>query len=140
MRFSVHLCQRKFLNKHLRFSIHVSHALFIPPLVSKSYAPRFCHVRTFQVQLHKRLGVAVTITNGPVSKCERGAWGESCYSTVRCTIFNRSCRILRVCIFCENVRGVVYYETIKRKLNRRLIYECRWDEEVNKREFCECDG
>ena len=23
MRFSVHLCQRKFLNKHLRFSIHV---------------------------------------------------------------------------------------------------------------------
>ncbi len=22
----------------------------------------------------------------------------------------------------------VYHETIKRKLNRRLIYECRWDE------------
>jgi hypothetical protein len=53
MRFSVHLCQRKFLNKHLRFSIHVSHALFVPPLVSKSYAPRFCHVRTFPVQLER---------------------------------------------------------------------------------------
>jgi hypothetical protein len=51
MRFSVHLCQRKFLNKHLRFSIHVSHALFIPTLVSKIYAPRFCHVRTSQVSL-----------------------------------------------------------------------------------------
>jgi hypothetical protein len=51
MRFSVHLCQRKFLNKHLRFSIHVSHALFIPPLVSKSYAPCFYHVRTFPVSL-----------------------------------------------------------------------------------------
>jgi hypothetical protein len=24
----------------------------------------------------------------------------------------------------------VYYETIKRKLNRRLIYECRWDERL----------
>jgi hypothetical protein len=41
MRFSVHLCQRKFHNKHLRFSIHVSHALFIPPLVLKSYASCF---------------------------------------------------------------------------------------------------
>jgi hypothetical protein len=25
---------------------------------------------------------------------------------------------------------VVYYETIKRKLNRRLMYECRWDERL----------
>jgi hypothetical protein len=51
MRFSVHLCQRKFLNKHLRFSIHVLHTSFIPPLVAKSYAPRFCHVRTSPVSL-----------------------------------------------------------------------------------------
>jgi hypothetical protein len=39
MRFPVHLCQRKFLNKHLRFSIHVSHASFIPTLVSMNYVP-----------------------------------------------------------------------------------------------------
>ncbi len=45
MRSSVHLCQRKFLHKHLRFSIHVSHVSFIPSLVAKSYAPRFCHAR-----------------------------------------------------------------------------------------------
>ncbi len=51
MRFSVHLCQRKFLNKHLRFSIHVSHDLFIPTLVSKNYASCFCHVRTSPVSL-----------------------------------------------------------------------------------------
>jgi len=51
MRFSVHLCQRKFLNKHLRFFIHVSHASFIPPLVAKSYAPCICHARTFPVLL-----------------------------------------------------------------------------------------
>ncbi len=51
MRFSVHLCQRKTLDKHLRFSIHVSHASFIPPLVSKIYAPSFCHVRTSPVSL-----------------------------------------------------------------------------------------
>jgi hypothetical protein len=51
MRFSVHLCQRKFLNKHLRFSIHVSHISFIPPLVVKSYAPCFCHTKTFPVLL-----------------------------------------------------------------------------------------
>jgi hypothetical protein len=51
MRFSVHLCQRKFLNKHLRFAIHVSHALFIPPLASKTYDPCFCHVRTSPVSL-----------------------------------------------------------------------------------------
>jgi hypothetical protein len=51
MRFSVHLCQRKFLNKHLRFSIHVLHASFIPPLVAKSYAPCICHARTFPVLL-----------------------------------------------------------------------------------------
>jgi hypothetical protein len=52
MRFSVHLCQRKFLNKHLRFSIHVSHASFIPTLVAKNYAPCICHARTFPVSLH----------------------------------------------------------------------------------------
>ncbi len=51
MRISVHLCQRKFLNKHLHFSIHVSHTSFIPFLVAKSYAPCICHVRTFPVLL-----------------------------------------------------------------------------------------
>jgi hypothetical protein len=51
MRISVHLCQRKFLNKHLRFSIHDLHVFVHPPLVSKSYAPCFCHVRTFPVSL-----------------------------------------------------------------------------------------
>jgi hypothetical protein len=51
IRFSVHLYQRKFLNKHLYFSIHVSHISFIPPLVSKSYAPCFCQVRTSPVLL-----------------------------------------------------------------------------------------
>ena len=51
MRFSVHLCQRKFLNKHLRFSIHVLHASFIPPLVAKRYAPCICHDKTFLVLL-----------------------------------------------------------------------------------------
>jgi hypothetical protein len=49
MRFSVHLCQRKFLNKHLRFSIHVSHVSFIPPLVVKSYVPCISYTRTFPV-------------------------------------------------------------------------------------------
>jgi hypothetical protein len=29
----------------------------------------------------------------------------TCYSTFRCTIVNRSCRIRRVCIFCEHERG-----------------------------------
>jgi hypothetical protein len=28
------------------------------------------------------------------------------------------------------ISNVVYYETIKRKQNRRLIYECRWDERL----------
>ena len=51
MRISVHLCQRKFLNKHLRFPIHDLHVFVHPPLVSKSYAPCFCHVRTFPVSL-----------------------------------------------------------------------------------------
>ena len=51
MRISVHLCQRKFLNKHLRFSIHDFHVFVHPPLVVKSYAPRFCHVWTFPVSL-----------------------------------------------------------------------------------------
>jgi hypothetical protein len=52
MRFSVHLCQRKFCNKHLRFPIHDLHVFVHPPLVSKSYAPCFCHVRTFPVSLY----------------------------------------------------------------------------------------
>jgi hypothetical protein len=51
MRISVHLCQRKFLNKHLRFSIHDLHVFVHPPLVSKNYVPCFCHVRTFPVSL-----------------------------------------------------------------------------------------
>jgi hypothetical protein len=51
MRFSVHLCHRKFLNKHLHFPIHDLHVFVHPPLVSKSYAPCFCHVRTFPVSL-----------------------------------------------------------------------------------------
>jgi hypothetical protein len=40
--------------------------------------------------------------------CERGEWGEcwcTCYSTIRCTIMNRTCRIRQVCIFCEHERG-----------------------------------
>jgi hypothetical protein len=55
-KFSYHeifcsLCQSIFLIKHLRFPIHVSHAIVHPPLVSKSCAPRFCHVRTSPVSL-----------------------------------------------------------------------------------------
>jgi hypothetical protein len=38
--------QGRFLNKHLRHFHHVPHALFIPPLVSTSYAPHICHVWT----------------------------------------------------------------------------------------------
>jgi hypothetical protein len=34
---------------------------------------------------------------------DRGEYWYTCYSTVKCTIVKRSCRILRVCIFCENV-------------------------------------
>ncbi len=49
MGFYVYLCQRKSCNKHLRFSIHVSHVSFIPPLVAKSYATCICHARTFPV-------------------------------------------------------------------------------------------
>ncbi len=37
-------------------------------------------------------------------------------------------------------RKFVYYETIKLKLNRRLIYECQDRDEVNRRDFFECDG
>ena len=40
--------------------------------------------------------------------CERGAWGQcwcTCYPTVRFTIVKRSCRIRRVCNFCEHERG-----------------------------------
>jgi hypothetical protein len=51
MRFLFIYVQRRSQNKHLRFPIHVLHALFIPSLVSKSYAPRFCHVRTSPVSL-----------------------------------------------------------------------------------------
>jgi hypothetical protein len=51
MRFSVHLCHRKFLNKHLRFPIHDLHVFVHPPLVSKEYATCFCHVRTSPVSL-----------------------------------------------------------------------------------------
>jgi hypothetical protein len=51
MRISVHLCQRKFLNKHLRFSIHVTHVSFIPPLVVKSYTPCIYYARTSPVLL-----------------------------------------------------------------------------------------
>jgi hypothetical protein len=54
--------------------------------------------------------VRLARTDAPVWMCERGAWGEcwcTCYSTVRCIIVNRSrsCRIRRVCIFCEHERG-----------------------------------
>ncbi len=49
MRFSVHLCQRKFLNKHLRHFHHVAHISFIPALVTKIYVPSFCNVRTSPV-------------------------------------------------------------------------------------------
>ncbi len=51
MRFSVHLCQRKFLNKHLRFPIHDLHVFVHPPLLSKSYTSCFFHVRTSPVSL-----------------------------------------------------------------------------------------
>ncbi len=60
MRFSVHLCQRRFLNEHSSISHHVFHAFVHPPLVSKSYAPRFCHVRTSPVSLR---GYKVTKKN-----------------------------------------------------------------------------
>jgi hypothetical protein len=59
MRSSVHLCQRKFFNKHLHFPIHDLH-VFVHPLVSKSYTPCFCHVRTFPVSL----GMVWVITVG----------------------------------------------------------------------------
>ena len=44
-----------------------------------------------------------------------------------------------VCMLCTYVSEewgnitylVVYYETIKRELNKRLIYECRCDERLN---------
>jgi hypothetical protein len=51
MGFSVYLCQRKSCNKHLRFSIHVSHASFIPSLLVKRYASCFCLFRTCLVLL-----------------------------------------------------------------------------------------
>ncbi len=51
MRFLFIYVQRRSQNKHLRFLIHVSHAIVHPPLVSKSYASRFCHVRTSPVSL-----------------------------------------------------------------------------------------
>jgi hypothetical protein len=40
------------------------------------------------------------------------------------------CFIIQVYIFNE-IQYLVYYETIKKKLNRRLIYECRCDERLN---------
>jgi hypothetical protein len=54
--------------------------------------------------------------------------GVNTKSGVRYTIVNRSHRIC-----CRKAkRGIfpglqVYYETIKRKINRRLIHECRCD-------------
>ncbi len=55
MRSSVHLCQRKFFNKHLRFPLHDLHVFVRPPLVSKIYEPCFCHVRTSPVSLKESL-------------------------------------------------------------------------------------
>ncbi len=41
MRFLFIYVQRRSQNKHLRFPVHVFHPVFIPSLVSKSYAPCF---------------------------------------------------------------------------------------------------
>jgi hypothetical protein len=57
MRFSVHLCQRKFLNKHLRHFHHVSHVSLISPLVTKRYAPSFSEKDDFVEALFYQLAV-----------------------------------------------------------------------------------
>jgi hypothetical protein len=70
MGFSVYLCQWKSSNKHLLFSIHVSHVSFIPPLVPKTYVPCIFHVRTFPVQLivrsKEKTDILVSVRNSVV--------------------------------------------------------------------------
>jgi hypothetical protein len=48
-------------------------------------------------------------TDAPVYMRERGGWAQGGsgggWGRIKCTIVKRSCRIRRVCIFCENVRG-----------------------------------
>jgi hypothetical protein len=72
MRFSVHLCQRKFLNKHLRFCIHISHASFIPPVVAKNYVTCICHDGHFQFNwlygFQRRTQIPSPVSVTPVEK------------------------------------------------------------------------
>jgi hypothetical protein len=50
--------------------------------------------------------VWVVRTDAPVYMCERGGWGRGWIGggrgQIKCTIVNRSCRIRRVCNFCED--------------------------------------
>jgi hypothetical protein len=92
MRISVHLCQRKFLNKHLRFSIHVSHASFIPPLVTKSYAPCICHARTFPVLLVMSPVHAIRVFVHPIYAWKQiHAWMQICSEWNEATLDGSQC-------------------------------------------------
>jgi hypothetical protein len=62
---------------------------------------------------------------------ERGGWGQGGsgggWGHIKCTIVNRSCRIHRVCNFCEDERGS---EGRGSKKNDTDKYEYRCDERL----------
>jgi hypothetical protein len=103
MRFSVHLCQRKFLHKHLRHSHHVSHVSFILPLVSKIYAPRFCHIRTSPASVSYPYPITC-IFRKPFRVCICGIYLYICPHIQRWREYMKRILIRVRCIcFCSNL-------------------------------------
>jgi hypothetical protein len=98
MRISVHLCQRKFLKKHLRFSMHVSHVSFIPPLVVKRYVPYICHVRTFPVLLVMRPVHPIRVFVHPIYAWKQiHVWIQICSEWNEATLDGSRCLALMYC-------------------------------------------
>ena len=92
MRISVHLCQRKFLNKHLRFPIHVLHVSFTPPLVAKSYAPCICYARTFPVLLVMSPVHAIRVFVHPIYAWKQiHVWMQICSEWNEATLDGSQC-------------------------------------------------
>jgi hypothetical protein len=62
------------------------------------------------------------------NKKRRRPPGRKCHG--KTMMRRKSCEVQRVCNVFRVFIDCVYYETIKRELNRSLIYECRCDERL----------
>jgi hypothetical protein len=128
MRSPVHLCQRKFLNRHLRFSIHVSHASFIPTLVAKRYAACFFHTRTFPVVLGMSPVHAIRVFVHPIYAWKQiHAWMQICSEWNEDTLDGSRC----LALMYDQTLGWSYVITpgiqriVKQCWHQALSLECR---------------